>query len=518
MAPQVLIVGAGPTGLVLALALARRGIPFRIISNASGPGEHSRAMGVHARTLEFYQQFGFADEVVARGVKMAGIHLRTGGHSGAGREVMQVSFADLGEGISPFPFMLTFAQDDHERFLLGELNELGVDVEWNTELVGVSQDRQAATASISDGRGAPESTSFDYVCGCDGARSRVRESLGVGFPGGSYEQLFFVADVEAEGDFDPDLYINLSENILALMMPVRTSRMHRLIGIVPPDFPVTGDPQFEQIRNQVEALLDIHVTRLNWFSTYHVHHRVAEHFRVGRAFLLGDAGHIHSPAGGQGMNTGIGDAINLGWKLAQVLHDRAPEELLSSYEPERIAFARRLVDTTDRAFRPLVAENVTGKLMRRIGVPLAVAIVSRVGMARRAAFRTVSQVRIHYDDSPLSVGKAGHVRGGDRLPWAGSGEGEGGNFGPLTSLDWQVHVYGTAADEIRRFCQEARLPLHILEFNAAAARTGLARDATYLVRPDGYVAFVGTGACAAELRAFVDQQQLSFAGGGGPSE
>jgi 2-polyprenyl-6-methoxyphenol hydroxylase-like FAD-dependent oxidoreductase len=141
------------------------------------------------------------------------------------------------------------------------------------------------------------------------------------------------------------------------MFPVRSSGMRRLIGLVPSELSRSEDLGFEDIRTYVEPLFDIKVTQVNWFSTYRVHHRVADKFRVGRAFLVGDAGHIHSPAGGQGMNTGIGDAVNLGWKIAHLLQNRADAALLDTYEPERIGSARSLVSTTDRAFTGLVGDG-----------------------------------------------------------------------------------------------------------------------------------------------------------------
>jgi 2-polyprenyl-6-methoxyphenol hydroxylase-like FAD-dependent oxidoreductase len=226
-----------------------------------------------------------------------------------------------------------------------------------------------------------------------------------------------VADVKIAGGFKRDLYINLGEHILTLMFPVRSSGMQRLIGLVPPELSERDDSKFEDIRGHVEPLLDVRVTEVNWLSTYRVHYRVADRFRAGRAFLLGDAGHIHSPAGGQGMNTGIGDAINLGWKLAQVLQGRGGPALLDSYEPERIGFARTLVSTTDRAFTPMVAEGMTGEFTRRVLAPLFMTIATRFALSRHAMFRLISQTRIHYAESPLSEGKAGELEGGDRLPW-----------------------------------------------------------------------------------------------------
>ena len=396
----ILIAGAGPTGLVLALSLARRNVPFRLISDAKGPGEHSRAMGVHARTLEFYRQFGFGDEVVEHGIKAEAAHLREGSTNGPPREVLTMRFSDLGEGLSPYPFMLTFPQDDHERFLIDKLAAAGGQVEWNTKLTGFTQDRNRVRASLAHAGGDVEEASASYLCGCDGAHSVVRQTLGIGFTGGTYDQLFFVADVKIDGGFQRDIFITLGEHIVCLMMPVRSTGMQRLIGLVPPELSGRHDLGFDDIRHHVERLVGIHVGEVNWFSIYRVHHRVADRFQTGRAFLLGDAGHIHSPVGGQGMNTGIGDAINLGWKLAQVMQGRAPETLLATYEPERIGFARKLVSTTDRAFTPMVAEGIRGEFTRRILAPLFMGVATRFAAGRHALFRTLSQIEIHYAESP----------------------------------------------------------------------------------------------------------------------
>ncbi|HLJ46003.1 MAG TPA: FAD-dependent monooxygenase [Bryobacteraceae bacterium] len=284
--------------------------------------------------------------------------------------------------------------------------------------------------------------------------------------------------------------------------------MQRLIGLVPPELSERSDITFEDVRPHVEPLLDIRVKEVNWFSTYRVHHRVADRFRVGRAFLLGDAGHIHSPAGGQGMNTGIGDAINLGWKLAQVLQNRAAESILDSYELERISFARSLVATTDRAFTPMVAEGLKGELTRRIVAPFFVGIATRFALSRHAIFRLVSQIRIHYADSPLSQGKAGEVHGGDRLPWFPTGATH--NFVPLRSLDWQLHVYGEATQDLKSSSRNAGLALHAFAWNDAAEHAGFQRDAAYLVRPDGHVALVMPEQNTVLLETFIHQHGLEF--------
>ncbi|MGC1381079.1 MAG: FAD-dependent monooxygenase, partial [Candidatus Baltobacteraceae bacterium] len=319
----VLISGAGPSGLALALSLVHRGVPFRIIDENAGPGEHSRAMAVQARTLEFYQQFGIGDEVVNEGIVIQRAHLRTGLAAERGEHEQTVYFNEIGTGLSPYPFVLSYPQDDHERFLVAKLHALGIEVERNAKLTGLSEDGASMTATVADGDGHVETIRAAYVCGCDGAHSAVRQLLGVGFSGGTYDQMFFVADVKTAESIQPDLYGNLGSDVLVLMLPVRSSGMERLIGLVPPQLCGKADLSFEDVRSYAEPLLGVTVAEVNWFSAYHVHHRVADRFRAGRAFLLGDAGHVHSPVGGQGMNTGIGDAMNLGWKLASVVRERA---------------------------------------------------------------------------------------------------------------------------------------------------------------------------------------------------
>jgi len=501
----VLIAGAGPTGLVLALSLARRGVRLRVVSDAGGPGERSRAMVVHARTLEFYRQLGFARAVVDQGVKVEVAHVHEGGALGS-REVFSVRFGDVGAGLSPYPFALAYPQDDHERLLLRKLEAAGVRVEWNARLTTFGQDAAGVRATIAHGDGREETVRADYLCGCDGARSTVRQALALPFPGGTYEQLYFVADVRIARGFDRDLHATLGKDVLVLMFPVRSGGMQRLIGLVPPEMSERKDLGFEDLRGRIEPFLGIRVAEVNWFSTYRVHHRVAERFRVGRAFLLGDAGHIHSPAGGQGMNTGIGDAVNLGWKLAQALRGRAAPALLDTYEAERIGFARALVETTDRAFTPLVAGGLKGEVTRRVLTPLLAGVATRFAAGRHALFRLVSQIRVHYPDSPLSEGAAGHVRGGDRLPWVGAAD----NFAPLRSLDWQVHVYGHVDAGLERLCGRLGLPVCAFGWSDEAREAGLARDAAYLVRPDGHVAVAAARGAAETIGAFANRFALRF--------
>ena len=503
--PQVLIVGAGPTGLVLALQLARRGVPFRLIEQNSGPGQASRAMAVQARTLEFYQQLGWADEVVGQGVRIEQLHVHEGG-----REVAHVALGDAGRGLSPYPFVLVFAQDLHERFLVDKLKAAGIEVEWNTALASFTQDANGVLATL-EHEGRREQSEYAYICGCDGAHSRVRESLELPFEGGTYQHLYYVADVELADRANRDLHMHLAARSFLLMLPVRAGGAQRLIGIMPDAAEGQAAPSFDTVRPEAEAMLGIRIGALNWFSTYSAHHRVASAFRKGRGFIAGDAGHVHSPVGAQGMNTGIGDAVNLGWKLAHVLQGRAAPALLDTYEDERIAFARALVATTDRAFQAIVAQGLGGQLLRRWLAPHVLPLLAEHASMRRAAFKAVSQIQIEYEHSALSIGRAGQVQGGDRLPWVADGAQD--NFAPSCSADWQVHVYGTASAELSAAAQQAGMPLHLFAWSDAAKDAGLWRDAGYLLRPDGYIAAVMPTQDCAVLEQLVRKFSLRLGAG-----
>lgn len=368
-----------------------------------------------------------------------------------------------------------------------------------------------------------------YLAGCDGAHSTVRETLGIDFPGGTYSQLFYVADVEARGAvLDGELHVDLDEAEILAIFPLKDGGRVRLVGSMrggrgsaPGGREATAggreatagrrEPTFEDVSRRAIEQLHLEIGKVNWFSTYRVHHRVAQRFREGRVFLLGDAAHIHSPVGGQGMNTGIGDAVNLAWKLAAVVQRAAPEHLLESYEVERIGFARRLVATTDRVFTIATRRGPIADRVRTRLVPRIVPLLFRIPAARRFLFRTVSQIGIRYRASPLSEGRAGGVRGGDRLPWIGMGP-DGSNFAPLAALGWQVHLYGEAPESLVDVCAEIRVPLHIFEWERAMAQHGLRRGALYLARPDGYVAFADAHADAERLRGYLARQGIEPAG------
>ena len=500
---NVLIVGAGPTGLVLALWLTRLGVRVRIIDKTAEPGTTSRALAVQARTLEFYSQIGLAETVVQRGRKTIAANLWV-----AGKRAARAVLGEMGVGLSPFPYALIFPQDEHERLLIEHLVEGGVQVERRTELTAFEDTGSGVIAHLQSSDGKQETCEAAYIAGCDGAHSVVRQSLQIGFAGGIYDHLFYVADVQASGaTMNGELHIALDSSDFLVVFPLKTEGQARLIGTVRQQAEEQRDLSWDDVNTRVLAWISIDVQRVNWFSTYRVHHRVAAHFSKGRAFLLGDAAHIHSPVGGQGMNTGIGDAVNLAWKLAAVVRGRAEATLLDSYEPERIAFARRLVATTDRAFTAVTSSGTLARFIRLHLVPLLLAPVYSFKAARSFMFRTVSQTAVNYRESSLSGGRAGTVHGGDRLPWVKLEDSD--NFAPLTSLDWQVHVYGEATAELETACQDRKLPLHVFPWNAAARRSGLLRNAVYLVRPDGYVALADRDGGALAVLSYLKERKLT---------
>lgn len=480
---DVLIVGAGPTGLVLALWLAKMDVKPRIIDKTAEPGTTSRALAVHARTLELYRQLDLTETVIARGHTVPAANLWVRGEKKA-----RLDFSTVGSDLTPYPFLHIFPQDEHEKLLIDRLADFGVEVERSTELVSYREQGGKIVAELSGPDGV-KLCEARFIAGCDGARSTVRETMGTGFRGGTYHHVFYVADVEAGGPpLDGELHVDLDEADFLGLFPLKGEGRGRLIGVVNDER--ADHPEsltFDDVSERAIEHMRVDVTRVNWFSTYHVHHRVTGHFRKGPAFLLGDAAHIHSPVGGQGMNTGVGDAINLAWKLSAVIHGKAPDTILDTYETERIAFARRLVATTDRLFSFVSAEGAVADLLRTRVAPLVISGLARIETVREYLFRTVSQTLIEYRSSDLSQGHAGKVHGGDRLPWAAVSGID--NYASLAATDWQLHIYGQADPTVQAWAKAKGVSLQTFVWNDAYGDAGLKRDALYLMRPDSYVAF-----------------------------
>lgn len=502
MRPQILIVGAGPTGLVLAIWLAKREISFRLIDKAPKAGTASRALVVHARTLEFYRQLGLDQAVISRSHPIDQIRLWV-----KQRPVGTVRFSAAATDVSAYSSVLVFPQDEHEALLQQELEGLGVEVERGTELLSFKECRGGMMVRLKKADGEIETCDFAWLAGCDGARSTVREQLGIGFPGGTYEHTFYVADITASGPvINPDLNLALDDSDFLAVFPLRGKGRARIIGTVQEK---TRGPngvmedrclQWSDVSQDIFRRIHLDIKDVNWFSTYRVHHRVASCFKKGRAFLLGDAAHVHSPLGGQGMNTGIGDAVNLGWKLEAVLTRGAPSAILDTYEKERIAFANRLVATTDRAFTFVNKKGTLATAVRTRVVPVILPLFFRSAAMRRYVFRTVSQTQIQYRSSALSAGSCGHVHAGDRLPWLRKED----NYGTLCALDWQAHFYGDPTWELVDWCAYRELPLHFFPPDGKIPPKTLC-----LVRPDGYIGWIGHVHDLAGLARYVSRWRIA---------
>ena len=513
MDDDVLIVGAGPTGLMLANQLARRGVRSTIVDRHSGPAQQTRAMAVQARTLEIYAKMGTVDEALRLGRRASGANMWANG-----KWTARIPLGDIGEDLSPFPFALALGQDDNERILGAKLHGAGIDVQWDTELVGLQQQQDGVVATLKQPDGLTRGTQARWVAGCDGARSAVREMSGITFPGAPYEHVFFVADTAAKGSMRPnELNVYLWEDGFHLFFPMRGEDRWRLIGILPKSLRSRADLRFDDLIPDVqrEAGANLAFSDCNWFSTYRIHHRCAERFRDGRCFLLGDAAHIHSPAGGQGMNTGLQDAYNLGWKLALVVKGEADAALLDTYEQERLPVAQRLLQTTDRLFRILVSDSWFAGLLRTRILARIAARAMTIERVRALAFRSISQIGIRYPQSPLSQ-KLGSVtdaapQPGDRFPWLRLDiEGNGtvdDLFDALDDRAFSVLVFGQQAPG-SKFVAGGE-PVRVLTIpdspanRSALANVGIDGSAFYVVRPDGHVGLAGTRFDAAAVARYL---------------
>ena len=405
---QVLVVGAGPTGLTLAAQLLARGICARIIDKGEGPASQSRALGIHARTLELLDTMGLADAFIGQGHRVRRLRMYAGQ-----RNLLDL---DLARNGSRYGFTLHLPQSQTETLLRARVRELGGTIEQRAELVRLAERGDAVDATLRDATGREIEVSARYVVGCDGAHSRVRHQTGLPFEGQPYPQDWLLADVALDGAGSNDaVHAFFRPNGLPLVCIPMGGQRWRLV------MANAGDrggqpPTFAEIQELVaeRAPRPIEVSGPEWLSSFRCHLRSATSYRRGRVLLAGDAAHIHSPAGGQGMNTGMMDAHNLAWKLALVTDGRAPDALLDTYGQERIPVAAGVLKFTDKLTGLLTMRNRAKRAMRDTAIP----VVSRVPMVQRAAARKLSQLSVAYPRSPLTQ-PGGHGRGpkpGDRFP------------------------------------------------------------------------------------------------------
>jgi 2-polyprenyl-6-methoxyphenol hydroxylase-like FAD-dependent oxidoreductase len=407
---EVLVVGAGPTGLTLANELARQGVHCRIIDRALAPSIHSKALGVVPRTLEILEKFGISQSLVDQGNKVRGVNLYS-----REKRLVHLELAPLFH--SEYPFLLIVPQSVTEIALLERLVRWGVRVERGVELVALAAEGEHVEVTLRSGNGKEERVIANWVIGCDGAHSTVRHQLGMSFDGRAFARRFALADVGLDVDLPRDeLHAFWVQGGFVGIFPMREESRYRLVFDLP-------SAEEEVTMSEVEHALArcglgrARVFEPTWLSRFSINQRKTKHYRQGRVFLAGDAAHIHSPIGGQGMNTGIQDAFNLAWKLAMVVKKEAPASLLDSYEAEREPIGKRIVQLTALATRAMLVQNPVARGIRDWLVPLAAA--SRKRQEKMA--NGLAQLSHSYRNSPIVRDRRpdrsdGSLRAGDRLP------------------------------------------------------------------------------------------------------
>jgi 2-polyprenyl-6-methoxyphenol hydroxylase-like FAD-dependent oxidoreductase len=408
---DVLVVGAGPTGLALAAQLAAHGVRPRLVDRNLDRAHESRALAIQPRTLEVLAGLGVSDELVRLGNRNVQLRLHT-----PGRE-RSVPMFGLGLADTAYPYLLFLSQAETEHVFADHLHAHGVQIERSVELTAMAEHGDRVTCRLRHRDGRDEALDASYVVGCDGGHSTVRDLAGIAFEGGSYPQTFVLADVEADGLEPGAAHVFLSAAGTLFFFPLVMPASWRLLVMRPRNDPTPAGAPVTLA--EVQALADAYTARAVrlqdpvWMTNFRLHHRAAAHYRTGRVFLAGDAAHVHSPAGAQGMNTGIQDAINLGWKLAHALCG-ADTALLDTYESERAPIGRTVLRMSDRAFTIATATNPVAAFARTRLAPALLPLALKASKPRAYLFRTVSQLAISYRHSPLSVNGPGAPRRGPR--------------------------------------------------------------------------------------------------------
>lgn len=511
---EVIIIGAGPTGLSLACQFIRYGVDFVIIDKKDDVTTFSKALGVHARTLEIYEQLGLAESAVTQGIIAEKVRLIEGG------EVLnEIDLSRVGEGLSAYPYMLVLEQDKNERILYDYMQAHGRSVQWKTELESFEQSESGVMARIKNANGESRTVEAKYLVGCDGPRSPVRNALGLSFEGSTFERLFYVADVQIDWKYSHDaLQVCLTDKAVVAFFPMKGEKRYRIVGSFPEGWDKEPDEiLYEEIEQRIkeEAEIELDISNVKWFSVYKVHTRHVEIFSKGRCFLAGDSAHVHTPAGGQGMNTGIQDAYNLAWKIAMVLRGATGEKLLDTYNDERLENAKNLLETTDRMFNIIAGTDWFLNLIRTTIFPPIAKYVLSIDAVRKRFFPMVSQIGINYRRHVLSQHQGDEkfeVKAGDRMPYFLA---EGASiYDKLCEPKFHLVAFSDGEKDYHELEDKVENEYgHLVDFHVIPLYPhvrelfGTDKPFNLLLRPDNYIAFISMDTTAERLR---DYMKLKF--------
>jgi 2-polyprenyl-6-methoxyphenol hydroxylase-like FAD-dependent oxidoreductase len=491
--PLVLVVGAGPTGLTAAIELKRAGFAVRIIDKSDHPALYSQALVIQARTLEQLQRYGIADQAAQRGRKLTQVNFLS--------DRKPILSLELNRINSLYPYVLLLPQTQTEQLLNTCMESFGVETERNTELVSLIQNGNQTHAVLRRADGSSEEIRPRWVIGCDGAHSTVRKAAGIIFEGASIGIAFFLGDLELEGPDLPGDAITLHFHHGDVVFMGRISdRITRVIVASsriadPQNFDFPRELTLNDFQRVIDAAgIKVRVRSAEWLTPFHVTDRQAQHYRIDNLFLAGDASHIHSPVGGQGMNTGIQDVANLVWKMAAVSRG-ADDSLLDSYEEERRAVGEALLRFTERGLKLVTASNTFVEALRDSFAPF----LSKIDPVQEAAVAFISETAIAYRSSSIVADRGGDggLRAGDRMP-----DLPVGTNGSSTTLlrNWTqarhlVIPYNADADELDGL--KMRLPLadvyqlYSADLNQKGRKLLGRSKKLFILRPDGYIGFRG---------------------------
>jgi 2-polyprenyl-6-methoxyphenol hydroxylase-like FAD-dependent oxidoreductase len=505
---DVVIIGAGPTGLSLACQLVRYGLDFVVIEKNEGITPYSKALGVHARTLEIYEQIGLARKAIEQGAIAGKGRLLVGGEVRG-----ELDFSNIGQGMSPYPYVLLLEQSKNERLLHEYLQSRRREVLWKTELESFLQTDSGVTARVKTADGASQNIEAKYLVGCDGAKSATRNALGLEFGCSTFERMFYVADAQVDWNLSHDaLHICLAKDSFVVFFPLKGEKRYRIVGVFPEEFAKEeGDILYEEIEQRIKKEAQLDIYDVEWFSTYKVHTRHVSKFSEGRCFLAGDAAHIHSPAGAQGMNTGIQDGYNLAWKMALMVQGKAHAKLLETYNEERLENAKNLLQTTDRMFQFAAGSEWFLAFLRTNVLPSVAKYILSLDTVKKFIFPLLSQIGINYRHSSLSQ-HAGdenfNVKAGDRMPYF-LVDGKS-IYDELRQPKFHWLVFSNAQNDFQALKAELENQYaEWVDFNAisfdprVAAAFGTDKSFNVLLRPDNYVGFISTVTSSDELSAYL---------------